>query len=318
MTMEEIMAELNRRKEAPVEPQRPEETGSIWQDLKNKWDYVNAQNDYNQQVAESVQNPHTGEMLLGEFHRGRTPRELQLQKLREAIGETHVNERNARDKINSLGWRDDEARRQAMRDGGAESLKTYQSPWDIEQKRVLESKRLNRAEAERADLLERYDNLLSSGPITPQAIMSPDEVSALSSGDVSLSFSRMNPQQHQELISQIQKDFSDKYGWMKPGKSGVKIPSPYQSNRSQNLKTLKNTDSDAMKLEAWLAEENSYSKDPVYYRLNKFSPEAPVVNLNQTKVPYRPPLKETLPIPEDENSNKIINLMEYLKSRGNK
>ena len=98
MTIDEYMAELNRKNEAPKVPQKPAETGDFWTDMRNRWEHLNAQEQYNQQIADSAQNPHSGEMLLGEF-RPANAREKYLntllreyknnknQALKEAISE---------------------------------------------------------------------------------------------------------------------------------------------------------------------------------------------------------------------------------------
>jgi hypothetical protein len=84
MTIDEYMAELNRKKEAPAEPQKPAETGDFWTDMRNRWEHLNAQEQYNQQLAESAQNPHSGDMLLGEF-RPANARERKINRLIEIM-----------------------------------------------------------------------------------------------------------------------------------------------------------------------------------------------------------------------------------------
>lgn len=79
MTLQEYMEAIEGKKK-PVEPTAPAETGSLWEDLKAKWDYANAQNDYNQQVAESAQQPFAENMMLGEF-RPANARERKLARL---------------------------------------------------------------------------------------------------------------------------------------------------------------------------------------------------------------------------------------------
>jgi hypothetical protein len=67
MTIDEYMAELNRKKEAPAEPQKPAETGDFWTDMRNRWEHLNAQEQYNQQIADSAQNPFAQDMKIAEF-----------------------------------------------------------------------------------------------------------------------------------------------------------------------------------------------------------------------------------------------------------
>ena len=189
MTIDEYMAELNRKKEAPAEPQKPAETGDFWTDMRNRWEHLNAQEQYNQQLAESAQNPHSGEMLLGAFNRERFLPEIRLQELRSSLKNNLENYQNKTPK--------NELQKEAQ-------FKKW----------LQESDRIRK---EMSDIVDKHG-------VTPQAVIDLDENLVRGNKSIGVGLTNLNDNQKALLLKQIEADFKERYPKHKVGKDTPNIP----------------------------------------------------------------------------------------------
>lgn len=194
--LEEILGE--KKDSLPPEPVKPAETGDFWTDMKNHYDYIAAQAEYEGMKAREVQNPHSEDMKIAAFGRRRFFPEIRLQELRKKRAEA-INRRESGDYLSA-----NEKERMSKRDGRKfEHDKLYRR-WNKEQEAIAKKES------------EIYDSF----GVTPQGVL--DENAG--KFEFGPGYQWLNDDQTSKLFRQIGDDFKMRYPELKADSDYPKIP----------------------------------------------------------------------------------------------